>query len=424
MSSTPKPFASHATPAVLSGRIAPFLGAISLLVPLSVDMYLPSFPALQQAFACDAHDVERSLSSFFTGMLLGQLIWGLIADKVGRRLPVVLGLTLYVVSSLVCLVAPSLEWLVWARAAQAFGGCAGMVIARAIVRDAFVGLRAAQIYATLSLVQGLGPILGPSIGAVVSTQAGWQGVFATLTLAGTVLLVAAWYLLPETLLEPRRDLTIRQAAVTYVDILRDGSFMRFALTGSVMGAGMFAYISGSPYVFMELFGLSQQQYGAMFALNAVGLVIAAQSNRLVARRFAAQDVLRLMTAVGALSAIALLIALCAGASLRVTLAPLACFLAALGLIWPNVAACAFAQQGHRAGMAAATQGALHWGCACLASLAVGALHDGTARPMGYVIAASALVGAANYALWGDRARQLMRRVREWVSYPLRSGSAT
>lgn len=421
MSTAPRPIASTVTPGI-SGRVAPFLGAISLLVPLSVDMYLPSFPALQHAFGCEAHDVERSLSSFFTGMLLGQLFWGPLADKFGRRLPVVSGLLAYVLSSLLCLAAPSLEWLVWARAVQAFGGCAGMVVARAIVRDAFVGLRAAQIYATLSLVQGLGPILGPSIGAAVSVWGGWRGVFAVLTAAGATLLWAAWRYLPETLREPRRDLSLLGAAASYLILLRDPSFMRYALTGSVMGAGMFAYISGSPYVFMELFGLSQREYGAMFALNAVGLVLATQSNRLFARRFAAHKVLQAMAALGTAASLALLVALWAEAPLRVTLVPLACFLAALGLIWPNVAALAFLRQGHRAGLAAAAQGALHWGCACLASLAVSALHDGTARPMGVVIAASATLGAANYVLWGPRARALLRRLFGSTRHPLRSTS--
>ena len=387
-------------------------------------MYLPSFPALQQAFGCEAHDVERSLSSFFTGMLLGQLFWGPLADKVGRRLPVIVGLAAYVVSSLLCLAAPSLEWLVWARAVQAFGGCAGMVVARAIVRDAFVGLRAAQIYATLSLVQGLGPILGPSIGAGVSAWGGWRGVFAVLTFAGAVLLLAAWRFLPETLRTPRRDLSLAQTAAGYVDILRDPSFMRYALTGSVMGAGMFAYISGSPYVFMDLFGLSQREYGGLFALNAVGLVLATQTNRLLARRFAAHKVLQVMATVGCVAAVLLLVALWLEAPLRITLLPLATFLAALGLIWPNVAALAFLRQGHRAGMAAATQGGLHWGCACLASMAVGALHDGTARPMGLVMAASAVLGALNYALWGKRARSFGRRLLAVANSPLRSGPAT
>lgn len=392
----------HAVTDRAQTRLAPFLGAISVLVPLSVDMYLPCFPALQESFAADIGAVERSLASFFVGMLLGQLFWGPLADKLGRRLPVMAGLSLYLIGTAACFCAPSLQVLVVARAVQAFGGCAGMVIARAIVRDCFVGLRAAQTYATLTLVQGMGPILGPSIGAAVSTFVGWRGIFAVLAATAALLLWAAAHYLPETLVAPRRDLTVGRTLATYVAILADRSFMAYALTGSVMGAGMFAYISGSPFVFMELFGLSERQYGTLFAVNAVGLLLATQTNRLLARRYAPVRVLQVVTAGGALAALSLLLTSHLHPTLLGILLPLVCFLSMLGLVWPNVAACAFMNQGHRAGMAAATQGGLHWGLAFLASSATSALHNDTARPMAWVIAVTGIGGALLYALLRPR----------------------
>lgn len=387
---------SRRAPLAPSHSLALLLGALSALVPLAVDMYLPCFDSMAATFAVTNAQVALSLSSFFVGMFIGQLFWGPISDKFGRKTPLLLGLFGYIVASVGCGLAPNLAWLIPLRCAQAFGGCAGMVLSRAMVRDCFRKERAVHMLSLLMLVQGLAPMVGPTLGGLVQSTLGWRGVFAILSLAGVVLWYVCWRFVPETNQTPRRDLSVRRAAAGYFELLGDRAFLAYALTGSLVSAGMFAYITCSPFVFMDLFGLSANAYGLVFAGNAVGLMIAGQLNRVLVMRIGMDATLRWALRFGALMALILLQSSWRALQPAVFLPTLTLFLTSLGFVWPNVSAGALAAQGHRAGTAAATHGAIHWGVACVASFVAGIWHDGTALPLAGVIALSSLCGNIAY----------------------------
>ena len=373
------------------------LGSLSGLVPLAIDLYLPCFDAMAETFHVRASDVGASMPTFFVGMFLGQLVWGPLSDKYGRRAPLLSGLTLYVLASAACAMAPSLPLLVACRVMQAFGGCTGMVISRAMVRDSFERERAAHMLSMLMLVQGLAPMVGPSLGSALQIGFGWRSVFWVLTGLGALQVAACALMLPETHRSKQRTLTFARAARQYFDVACDRSFLRYALSGSLVSAGLFAYLTCSPFIAMDLLHLSPQTYGFLFSANALALWLCGQLNRYVALRWGSEKTLKFGLRSALLAALLLLI-FCAMPLQPVSFfLPLAGFLSSLAFVWPHVQAGALARQGHRAGTAAATQGAIHWGIACIASAVASGWTKGGAIPMAVVIFMAAL--SANAAFW-------------------------
>jgi len=373
------------------------LGALSAFGPLAIDFYLPGFPAMALAFATDEKHIQTTLAAYFLGLSLGQLAYGPVADRFGRRIPLRVGVTLFTLASLACAFAPSLDALIAARFVQALGGCAGMVLSRAIVSDKCDAVASAKVFSQLMLVMGLAPILAPMLGGVLVNLYGWQSIFLVLTLfsAGCTLAVALG--LPESLPsnQPRQPLSgaLRQ----YGRLLKDRVFMGHALTGGIAIAGMFAYIAGSPFVFIKLYGVPAEHYGWLFGSNAAGFILVAQVNaRLLAKRGPAFLLARTVWVYLAAGLVLLGISALHTQALWPLLVPLFVCIASLGCIIPNASACAMSGQGARAGSASALLGCVQFSVAAGAAALVGVLHDGSALPMALVISlcGTAAVGVA------------------------------
>lgn len=373
-------------------RLLLILGALSAFGPLAIDFYLPSFPALAKAFATDAEHVQLSLASYFAGMAIGQLICGPLADRFGRRPPLLIGITIFSLASLACALAPSLEWLIAARFAQALGGCAGMVAPRAMVRDLCNPVDSAKIFSKLMLVMGLAPILAPVLGGWLLNHFDWTSIFYCLTFFSGLCLLAVYLALPETLSKDHPPAPLKGALGEYRRLFADLPFIGYAMTGGLAMSGMFAYIAGSPFVFIELYGIPAKYYGWLFGCNAAGFILASQLNsRLVMRHGPSYWSRRIVWFYLLCALVLLLVAISRPASLWPLLIPLFGCIASLGVLLPNTSASAMAGQGRHAGSASALMGCLQSVVAASAAAMVGILHNGTAVPMASVIVGCALL---------------------------------
>jgi len=368
------------------------LGALSAFAPLAIDFYLPAFPAMALAFGTDEKHVQMTLAAYFLGLSIGQLAYGPVADRFGRRIPLLTGVVLFTVASLACAYAPNLEWLIAARFVQALGGCAGMVISRAVVSDKCDAVGSAKVFSQLMLVMGLAPILAPMLGGLLVNTTGWQSIFLVLcgfsALAGLAVAIG----LPESLPAhiPRQPLSgaLRQ----YGRLLADSVFLGHALTGGIAIAGMFSYIAGSPFVFIDLYGVPAEHFGWLFGINAAGFILVAQVNaRLLAKRGPAFLLTRAVWVYLGAGLTLLAVSALHTERLWPLLIPLFICISSLGCILPNASACAMNGQGARAGSASAMLGCLQFSVAAGAAALVGVLHDGSAMPMALVISLCAIL---------------------------------
>ncbi|MFY0729668.1 multidrug effflux MFS transporter [Pseudomonas sp. NFX15] len=370
-------------------RILLVLGLLSAFGPMAIDLYLPSFPTLATAFGVSVKEVQLSLGAYFVGLAIGQLIYGPVADRYGRQIPLLVGASIFTLASAVCAYAPNLAWLIAARFVQALGGCAGMVISRAIVRDLCTPLESAKVFSQLMLIVGLAPILAPLIGGWLLGAFGWRSIFLVLFIFGVICLYCIWRWLPETAGTSQQPMA--GALRRYIALLNDPALIGYGLAGGLGIAGMFVYIAASPFVFIELYGVSPSKYGWLFGANAAGFIFTAQLNSFLLRHHGPAYWLQRAVWVYVLASVALLsVTLAQPAELWPILIPLFVSTASLSCILPNATACAMADQGANAGVASAMLGFLQFGVAASASAMVGALHDGTARPMGIVIFGCAL----------------------------------
>jgi DHA1 family bicyclomycin/chloramphenicol resistance-like MFS transporter len=362
------------------------LGALSAFGPLAIDFYLPGFPAMAAYFGTDETHIQLTLAAYFLGLSLGQLVYGPIADQFGRRVPLLVGVSLFTLASLACAFAPNLEWLIGARFIQALGGCAGMVLARAIVSDKCNAIESAKVFSQLMLVMGLAPILAPMLGGALVNTAGWQAIFLCLTVFSALCLTAVGLGLPESMSADHPRQPLSGALRLYASLFKDRVFIGHALTGGIAMAGMFSYVAGSPFVFIKLYGVPAEHYGWLFGTNAAGFILVAQVNaRLLSKYGPAFLLSRAVWVYLAAGLTVLGISLMRTDQLWPLLVPLFVCLASLGCIIPNASACAMNGQGRRAGSASALMGFLQFSVAAGASSLVGALHDGTATPMTLVI---------------------------------------
>jgi DHA1 family bicyclomycin/chloramphenicol resistance-like MFS transporter len=380
------------------------MGCLTAFDPMSIDMYLPAFSNIQSDLATTYASVELSLSSFFVGMALGQLVYGPLADHFGRKKPLLFGMLLYMIASFSCAFAPNIQTLIVLRILQAFGGCAGMVITRAIVRDLFNHKKAASFFSSLTLVMGLAPILAPSVGGFINQLLGWRMIFAILGTLNIACIACITWLLPETHpLQEKRVLKLSSVLKNYGHLLKDRIFIGYTIPDAFIRGGMFAYIAGSPFVFMEIFKIPSQYYGWIFGLNAVGLVTSSQINRLLLKYHDPDQILRTTRKFSALAAFALFVLPFFSTSVWAVVIPLFCFVGSLGFIGPNSGAMALSHQGHQAGLAAALYGTLQWTMAMASSFAVSHFHNGTLYPMTAVIVVCSLISLIGFQLLiGDR----------------------
>lgn len=371
------------------------LAAMSAFGPLSTDMYLPAFPAIAAGLGTDAAQVQTTLATFFAGMSLAQLAFGPLTDRFGRRLPLLGGLGIFVLGSIGCAMTEDVGWLALWRFVQGLGGCAGMVTARAILRDISEGTETIRLMSRLMLVVTLAPILAPSIGGLLLGLGGWRAIFWALMAYGLGLALVVALVLPETLPpERRRREGLAGIAMVYARMLGNRRFMGLVLSGVLPMGGMFAYITGSPFVFMELHGVAPAQYGLLFGANALGIMAVSQLNAMLSRRHPPERVL--LWGLTAMSAAGLaMVAMSGTGSFWGIAIPLFVFVASIGMVMPIAAALAMASQGRAAGSASALIGTLQFGGGALTGALVGVFHNGTAVPMAMVMGLAGLAGLAS-----------------------------
>ena len=346
------------------------LALFTSLGPLSIDMYLPALPQMAEDFQVSTLQIANTLPAYFMGLAIGQLIYGPISDRIGRKKPLYFGMALYAVASLLCILAPDHWSLIAARILQALGGCVGVVMARAAIRDCLDVQSSAQAFAQMMIVMGVAPVMAPVIGAVMLQYFEWQGIFILLSIIGLICLLCVHFFFDETLkVENRLKLNFKQVLILYSSILQDKSFRLPMLAGCLSGASLFCYISSASAVFMDGYGLTQKQFAFAFALNAMGIILVSACNKQLARRFSVFQRLKIGGWIQVSGAIILLIA---G---FLYLAPMALvmlgmFLAVsgIGFTGPNAMAIAMAQQGARAGTASAIMGSAQFACGLIGGI--------------------------------------------------------
>jgi DHA1 family bicyclomycin/chloramphenicol resistance-like MFS transporter len=363
------------------------LGSLTALGPLSIDMYLAALPALAADFRASPSEIQMTLSACILGLALGQLLIGPWSDSVGRRRPVFAGLIAYALVSVLCVVAPSASALVALRFIQGVAGSAALVTATAMGRDLYHGAAAARFFSMLMLVMGAAPILAPVLGAQILLVVSWHGIFLALAAVAVILIGITGKLLPETLPPDRRHSGgVAVALKAFVEVLRDRTFLAYAVAGGLAFAAMFAYIAGSPFVLQSIYGMSPQAFGITFGINALGLIGASQVNGKLVHRFGPRRMMMAGMAMMAGGGTFLLAAVLFGAPLPFVLAGLFVVVATQGLVAPNTAALALAKHGRSAGSAAALLGTLRFTFGALSAPLVGLAGEHTALPMALIMA--------------------------------------
>jgi DHA1 family bicyclomycin/chloramphenicol resistance-like MFS transporter len=378
-------------------RLALILGALTAMGPLAIDTYLPALPRIADELHTSDALVQVSLSVYFVGIALGQAFYGPLSDRLGRKPALYLGLALFILASVGCALATSVQVLIVFRFFQALGGCAPLVVPRAIVRDHFDQRGSVRMLSILMLVMGLAPILSPLVGGQLLGFFGWRSIFWVHAAYGSVWLLAVAVGLRESLAIARRQRQRLGAVLSvYGRLLGDRTFMAHVLVGALIFAGLLAYISGSPFVFIELFHVSPSHFGLYFGVNAIGIITASQINRWLAQRVEASQILRRVLPVSLVASLALVVNAASGfGGFAGILVPLFVYIAMHGFVMPNTTALAMAPHGAVAGSASALLGSLQFILGALAGTLVGALSNGTPVPLAVVIAGC---GAGAFAI--------------------------
>ena len=377
------------------------LGALTALGPFTIDLYLPAFPVLEADFQTTAAAIQLTLTGTMIGFALGQLIVGPLSDKLGRRVPLLVVTALHVVASVGAALAPDLALLSVARVLMGAGAAAGGVVASAIVRDLFGGRRLVVMLSRLALVSGVAPVLAPLAGSALLLVVPWRGIFVVLAIYGAVMLLSAILFIPETLPPARRhDKGSTTVWQRYRSVFSDRVFVGVLIIGGMTFSGLFSYLSASPFLFQQSYQLDPQQYGVLFAVNSVGVVIGVQSAARLAARFGPQWVMAVSTSALVLSAVAIILTDQLGLGLWGTIIPLFLFITSCGFTFPCVQVLALDRHGKAAGTAASIIGASNFGVAGLITPVVGWVsHDAgiTATTMAAVMVGCAIVGLLS--LW-------------------------
>lgn len=369
------------------------LGSLTAFAPMSIDMYLPALPTMQREFATDGSQMQLTLAAFFAAFALGQLFYGPLADRFGRKPPLYASLGLFILASLGCALATSVEMLIALRFLQAFGACAGVVIARAIVRDSFDSAEAARMYAAMMLVMGVAPMVAPILGGQLLHYAGWHAIFLTLAVYGSLCLWAMHRNLPETLdAGNRQPLILARTLKAYGSLLMQHRFRGFALTSSISMAGLYAFIAVSPFVFIQHFQVPAAHFGWIFGGNAFWLILASQLNGRLVRRFQPLPLLKTSLLIQTLAGLALLWVGWTGVGgLWLLLPPMFIYTGCLGFVLPNATILAMEPYKAQAGTASALYGTIGSLSGAIASSLVSALQGQDARTLCTVMACCTLL---------------------------------
>jgi len=373
--------------------MAVLLTALVAVSPLSTDMYLPAMPAIGQYFQVDSGDVQLTLSVFLLGFAVGQLIMGPMSDRFGRRPVLLAGLTIFFISTLACMLAPSITALMTARFFQAVGACAGTVISRAVVRDIYDIKPAARLLAHMSTAMAVGPLVAPLIGGYLTVSYGWPSNFAVLAAIGALVLMSTFVYLPESHTRPDLlALSIQRMALNYQALAKHVEFRDYVLSNAFAFAGLFAFISGSSFVLIDALGLGPQTFGYAFGVVVLGYMSGTQIAVRLLKKMSIENVVGFGGRIALIAGIGGLIINVLGVpSIIGVIAPMFCFALAVGIIMPNTMAGAVGPFAHMAGAAASVAGFVQMTVSAISGLLAGYLYDKTAVPMMAIIAACGLL---------------------------------
>ncbi|MGZ0712957.1 multidrug effflux MFS transporter (plasmid) [Coraliomargarita sp. W4R53] len=377
------------------------LGALTALGPFTIDLYLPAFPLLEEDFNTTAAAIQLTLTGTMIGFALGQLVVGPLSDKVGRRIPLLAVTALHVVASTAAALAPTLELLTVARVLMGAGAAAGAVVAAAVIRDLFGGKRLVVMLSRMALVSGVAPVLAPLAGAALLLVMPWRGIFVVLAIYGAVMLVSAIIFIPETLRPARRhEMGSTTVWQRYKSVFSDRVFVGVLIIGAMTFSGLFSYLSASSFLFQQSYGFDAQQFGVLFAINSVGVVVGVQIASRLASRYGPQWVLAYSTTALLLTGVAIIVTDQMNLGIWGTMIPLFLFMTACGFTLPCVQVLALDRHGKAAGTAQSIVGAANFGVAGLISPIVGLIAVGsgiTATTMASVMVGCAVIGILS--LW-------------------------
>lgn len=374
------------------------LGALTALGPFTIDLYLPAFPVLQEELNVTSAVIQLTLTATTIGFAVGQLLVGPWSDKVGRRMPLIIATSVHIVASFGVALAPDITVLTLFRVLQGVGTAAGSVVAMAMVRDLFGGQPLVRMLSRLALVSGLAPIAAPVIGSQLLLVLDWRGIFYFLAAYGILVLTASIFFIVETLpAERRADPARSTVASRYRALFTDRIFVGVAIIGGMTFSGLFAYLSSSSFLFQDVYGFNAQEYGVLFAVNSIGVVVGVQVSSRVTRILGPQWILGVSTLILLLSSLTIVLLDSLNVGLVGILIPLWFFIFACGLSFPCVQVLALASHGKEAATAASVLGAMNFGLAGIISPIVGVLGVANAVPMGSVMAATAIVSITT--LW-------------------------
>jgi DHA1 family bicyclomycin/chloramphenicol resistance-like MFS transporter len=369
------------------------LGTLTALGPFSIDMYLPAFQDIAKALNTTTSTVDLSLSSYFIGLAVGQMIYGPLMDRFGRKRPLYVGLSLYIIASIGCFLSASVQMLIVMRLFQAIGSCAASVAAVAMVRDLFPVEDNAKVFALLFLVLGASPLLAPTAGSYLADSLGWQSVFIVLLSIAVLILVAVIFTLPESYKpDPSYSLKPGPIVSSFLFVIRNPQFYTYAIAGSIGFSGLFAYVAGSPLVFMDVFDLSKKEYGWVFAGISVGFIGSNQLNTLLIKRFKSEQVINAALIVQVVMSAVFVIGASNGwFNLAGTITMIFLILSCVGLTNPNTAALSMAPFPKNAGVASALLGTMQLGLGAAASACVGFFSSRSATPLAAIMAGSSVI---------------------------------
>ena len=378
-------------------QLALLLGSLGLLGPFTIDTYLPAFPTIVKEYHTSASLVQISLTTCLLGLGLGQLIIGPMSDVQGRRKPLLSFLILYLLASLTCAFAPNIYTFIGARFIQGFAAAGGLVISRAVVRDVYSGRELTKFFALLMLVGNLGPIVAPIAGGSILAFTNWTGVFIVLACIGLLLFLTISWNLEETLPKEKRiPSDLSQILKNFGSLLKDRQFAGYALTQGFIIAGIFAYVSGIPFVYQNIYGVSPQEFSLLFGINGIALIIGSQLVGRFTDVISERAFLKIGLMISNVAGAVLLVAFLLKAPLLVIVVPIFFLVASIGIIATTSFSLAMETQGHIAGSASALLGLLPFILGSLTAPLVGIAGEYTAIPMGVVILSASLMALLSY----------------------------
>ena len=384
------------------------LGVLIAIGPLTIDVYLPAFVDIATDLQSKISKVQLSLTFYFIGIVLGQIFYGPIIDRYGKKPPLIFGLILFIVTSLLCCFAKNIEQIIILRFFQAIGGCASVVISRAIVRDIFNPQQTAQVFSSLVLVMGLAPIIAPFIGNIILKKYDWRVIFLFLAIYGFICLILAIIKVPETK-GFNNDEKISHAFKKYLAILKDRNFVINSLCGSAMMACLMSYMTASPFLYLQYFKTSTTFYSSLFSINALGFVALAQINGILLKKFTIEKILDKLIYIPLFSGICLILVGFIEQQLVLTTILIFILITMCGAINPNTSALALANQGKHTGSASALFGTIQFISATIFSMLTNYLHDNTAKPVCLIIGSCGVLCFITRKFYGYKGRHRLTK---------------